>query len=76
MPFTIRWYDLKRYNNNNDASDDVTINHPFYPYNASSIQLQDAVINHTLTPDSRLWAMPIPDADILRSDNALIQNQY
>ena len=76
MPFTIRWYDLKRYNNNNDASDDVTVNHPFYPYTSSAVQMQDAVVNHTLTPDSRHWAMPIPNVDILRSDNVLVQNQY
>lgn len=76
MPFSIRWYDLKRYNNNSDASDDVTVRHPFYPYTSSAILMQDAVKEHVLTPDSRHWALPIPNVDILRSDNVLVQNKY
>lgn len=76
MPFTMRWYDLKRYNSNSDASDDVTVSHPFYPYTSSAVQMQDAVVNHSIAAGSRLWALPIPNVDILRSDNVLVQNQY
>lgn len=76
MPLTMRWYDLKRYAWNDDPSDDVTINRRFYPYTSSSVLMNDAPVNHTLEPKSRRYALPIPEVDILRSDNVLIQNQY
>lgn len=76
MPFTIRWYDLKRYAWNDDPSDDVTVSHPFYPYTTSSVLDNDAIVSHTLEPKSRHYALPIPQVDIMRSDNVLVQNTY
>ena len=76
MPLTIRWYDLKRYAWNDDPSDDVTIRRQFYPYTASSVLMNDALVEHVLEPKSRRYALPIPEVDILRSDNVLIQNNY
>lgn len=76
MPLTIRWYDLKRYAWNDDPSDDVTIRRQFYPYTASSVLMNDALVEHVLEPKSRRYALPIPEVDILRSDNVLVQNNY
>ncbi len=76
MPFTIRWYDLKRYAWNDDPSDDVTINREFFPYTSSSVLTNDAPVTYTLEPKSRRYALPIPEVDILRSDGQLVQNTY
>lgn len=76
IPFTMRWYDLKRYNNNDDATDDVTVVHPFYPYTASAVQTGEPVIQHKLEPKSRRWALQIPSTDIVRSSNELVPNRY
>lgn len=76
IPFSIRWYDLKRYAWNDDPSDDVTINRPFFSYTSSTILTGDAVKTYTLEPKSRKYARPIPQVDILRSDGQLIQNTY
>lgn len=76
MPLHMRWYDLKRYNSNEDPSDDVTVTHRFFPYTSSSVQMNDPVQTHVLEPKSRKYALPIPEVDIERSDNVLIQNPY
>lgn len=76
MPFTARWYDLKRYNWNNDPSDDVTITRQYYPHNSSTILINDPVETYTLEPKSRRYARPIPEVDIMRADNELVQNTY
>lgn len=76
MPFSTRWYDLKRYNNNDDASDDVTVTHKFYPYNSSLILMDQPIQTYVLEPKSRKYALPIPTLDITRSEGQLIQNRY
>lgn len=76
MPFTIRWYDLKRYAWNDDPADDVTVVHKFYPHTSASVLAGDPVETYTLEPKSRHYALPIPQIDILRSDGQLQQNTY
>lgn len=76
IPFSIRWYDIKRYAWNDDPSDDVTINRPFFPHNSSTILTGEPVQTYTLELKSRKYARPIPEVDILRSDGQLIQNTY
>jgi len=76
MPFVHRWYDIRRYNNNDDPSDDVVISRTFYPFNRNSILGADTPINFTLDKDSRKYATPIPDSDIISSNGVLQQNTY
>lgn len=76
MPFVHRWYDIRRYNNNGDASDDVVLTRTFYPYNETLILTSEAPINYTLEKDSRRFARPLPTPDIIASDGALEQNKY
>lgn len=76
MPLTMRWYDIKRYAYNDDPTDDVTINRPFYKFTGSAVLLNDGIVNYTLEPKSRHYAMPIPEVDILRADGQLVQNTY
>jgi len=76
MPFVHRWYDIRRYNNNEDSSDDVVVTRTFYPYNGSSILGAETPVNFSLEKNSRRYANPLPDTDIIASDNVLKQNTY
>ena len=76
MPFTIRWYDIKRLNANDDPSDDVTLTREFYACTPTSVLTNDPVRTYTLEPDSRHFATPIPDVELELSKGALEQNRY
>lgn len=76
MPFTIRWYDLKRLNANDDPSDDVTITRVFYPYNSSAVMNNDPVQTYTLEPGSRHYALPIPKTELDLAKGEIVQNTY
>ncbi|WP_461531945.1 RagB/SusD family nutrient uptake outer membrane protein [Sinomicrobium sp.] len=76
MPFTMRWYDVRRYNNNADPADDVVMTRTFYPYNANAILGGEAPIIYTLEKNSRKFACPIPNTDIIASQGVLKQNEY
>ena len=75
MPFTIRWYDLKRLNAN-DPDNKVTLKRKFYKFTNTSVLKNDDIVEYTLTPDSRRYALPIPKEDIDKSDGAIEQNTY
>src|SRR5690606_20763784 len=76
MPFTMRWYDVRRYNNNADPADDVEMTRTFYPYNANAVLAGEAPIQYTLEKNSRKFAAPIPITDIISSNGVLEQNKY
>lgn len=76
LPFILRWYDVRRYNNNNDPSDDVIMTRTFYPYNANTVLGGEPTINYTLEKNSRRFACPIPNTDIISSQGVLQQNTY
>lgn len=76
MPFVARWFDVRRYNNNEDPADDVVMPRTFYPYNASTILDNETPVRYTLEKHSRKFACPIPNADIMASNGVLKQNEY
>lgn len=76
MPFVQRWFDLRRYNNNDDPADDVVLTRTFYPYNASSVLFNEPVKTYTLPKNSRRYATPIPRTEIIASNNIIQQNTY
>ena len=76
MPFTARWYDLKRLNGNGDPSDDITVTRVFYPYTSASILRNDPARTYTLEPGSRHYAMPIPTSELDLAKGVLEQNRY
>ncbi|WP_349663482.1 RagB/SusD family nutrient uptake outer membrane protein [Cellulophaga lytica] len=76
MPFVHRWYDIRRLNNNEVATDDVTLSRTFYPYTGGTILSSETPINFTLDKNSRKFARPIPETDIIASGGVLKQNQY
>ncbi len=75
LPFTMRWYDIRRYNNNSDSGDDVLMSKTFYAYSGSAI-LPSSTVTYTLEKNSRLFARPIPNEDIVSSGGVLQQNTY
>lgn len=76
MPFVHRWYDIKRYNNNDNPADDVILSRTFYPFNSSAIFGGETPVTTTLDVKSRKYAFPIPNEEILISNGELEQNQY
>ena len=76
LAFTMRWYDIKRLNANEDTSDDITIVKTFYPYNTSTVLSSEAPIEYRIEPGSRKFATPIPDVEITRSEGVIQQNTY
>ncbi|WP_443938298.1 RagB/SusD family nutrient uptake outer membrane protein [Pedobacter sp. MW01-1-1] len=76
MPFAQRWFDIRRYNNNDYSLDDVVVTTAFYPYNESTVLYNQAVKTYTLQKNSRRYAAPIPNADIITSNGKIKQNIY
>lgn len=76
MPFVQRWYDLRRYNNNEDPNDDVEITKTFYPYTISAVLTTQPVKNYVLQKNSRRYAAPIPRTELISSDGVITQNTY
>jgi hypothetical protein len=76
MPFTRRWFDIRRLNNNDDPDDDVTLSRQFYPYTNSTVLLSEPLQTYTLPKESRRYATPIPNTEIISSDGKLKQNTY
>lgn len=77
MPFTMRWYDIRRLNNNEDANDDVpALTRTFYPYTSSGVQGNEAPVTYTLEKNSRRYAQPILNSEIESSNGAIWQNTY
>jgi tetratricopeptide (TPR) repeat protein len=76
MPFSHRWMDIRRLNNNEDAFDDVTLTRQFYPYNSSAVQGGEPLKTYTLEKGSRRWAAPIPNTELISSNGKILQNKY
>jgi tetratricopeptide (TPR) repeat protein len=76
MPFTQRWFDIRRYNNNSYPNDDVELSREFYPFTISSVQTDQPVQTYTLPKNSRRFAAPIPRTEMISSNGAITQNTY
>jgi hypothetical protein len=76
MPFAQRWFDIRRYNNNDDPNDDVILTKTFFPYNISSVQSGNTVQTYTLPKNARRFAAPIPRTEIISSNSVIKQNTY
>ena len=76
MPITMRWYDLRRYNNNDYAGDDVVVTKTFFPYTDLDIQGNEPLKTYTLEKNDRRYAAPIPNSEIISSNGVIEQNTY
>ncbi|TXI33711.1 MAG: RagB/SusD family nutrient uptake outer membrane protein [Niabella sp.] len=76
MPFTMRWFDIRRFNHNEDATDNVVMKRTFFPYTSSAVQMTESPVQYSLEPNSKRYAAPIPQVDIISSQGVLEQNNY
>lgn len=76
MPFTQRWFDIRRCNSNEVSFDDITLKKSFYPILKTGPLKNDPVKEYKLEPNSRRYAAPIPKDDITASRGVLKQNTY
>lgn len=76
LPFTMRWSDIRRFNNNENPEDDVVIKKQFYPFTSSVVLINEPLKEYVLEPKSRKYACPLPQTDIDASNGQLIQNMY
>ena len=76
MPFTMRWFDIRRFNNNDYPDDDVILTKEFYPYTNSSIRGNEPLRTYRLEKQSRRFAQPILTTEIESSRGEIEQNKY
>jgi len=76
MPFTQRWLDLRRYNNNNDPSDDVIVTKEFYPLTMAGPNKTAPTQIYTLPINSKRYALPLNNSEIIAGRGSLVQNNY
>lgn len=76
MPFSQRWFDLRRYNNNEDPNDDVVVTKTFYKVSSSAIFNTESPVTYTLEKNSRKYALPIANSEIDVSKGQMKQNTY
>lgn len=74
-PFN-RLFDVRRYNSNDYAADDVTIEQEFYSYTTLGVDLSSTVKKYQLKPGDRKFAALIPAGDILAGKGQMKQNTY
>lgn len=76
LPFTHRWQDIRRFNNNDDPNDDVELSRDFYEYNVANVDANSAIKTYSLPKNSRRFATPIPRTEIISSQDRIVQNTY
>lgn len=75
LPFTQRMFDIRRYNNNSYAADDVTLTRNFYEVGEYAVN-PTVETTYTLDKKSRKFARPIPQSVIDVTEGLLKQNTY
>ena len=76
MPFTQRWFDIRRCNSNEVSFDDITLVKNFYPVQQTAVLEYDPVMEYRIDPSSRRYAMPIPGDELVASRGVIKQNTY
>lgn len=74
MPFSIRWFDIRRLNNNETSIDDVVLKRRFYGYTSTSVLNSGSLKDYSLT--EKRYAAPLIDREIYLSNGELKQNDY
>lgn len=75
-PYTSRWFDIRRFNNNDDPTDDVILSKTFYPYTVSAVSTTETPIEYSLPKNSRRFAAPLPRTEMITSQDEIKQNTY
>lgn len=75
LPFTMRWYDIRRLAFNETTSDDVSPSRRFYTVTNKQADF-DNITDYILPAKSKRYAQPLPQVEISRSHGQLQQNEY
>lgn len=75
LPFTMRWFDIRRFAFNETTDDDVTIRRSFFKVTNKQVDFDD-IEDYTLPVKSKRYAQPLPQTEISRSHGQLQQNEY
>lgn len=75
LPFTHRWFDIRRFAVNEIEWDDVEITHTFYKIVDGAVD-KSQIETYTLPIGSRRYAMPINEKDISASLGTIKQNEF
>ena len=76
MPFTQRWFDIRRCNSNQESYDDIVLEKQFFPVNKFGPLTNDPMQVYKLENGSRRYAIPIPADEIDASRGVIKQNTY
>ena len=75
MPFIMRWFDIRRLAFNETTADDVVVERSFFSVEQNIVDTSKGYL-YTLPVKSKRYAAPLPNKDIARSGNQIIQNEY
>ncbi len=75
LPFTMRWYDIRRFSTTATTADDVVVARDFFPVSAAGVDLTQPQ-TYTLPVGSRRYAAPINGVEINSARGQLTQNNY
>ena len=75
LPFTHRWFDIRRFSVNEIEWDDVEITRSFYEIVDGAVY-KSRKATYTLPAGSRRYAMPINENDISASHGTIKQNEF
>ncbi|WP_276088286.1 RagB/SusD family nutrient uptake outer membrane protein [Pedobacter sp. JY14-1] len=75
LPFSFRWFDIRRFSVNETPGDDVTITRTFFKVGTGSVDL-NTVQTYTLPVKSLRYAIPINGVEISAGRGQIEQNNY
>lgn len=75
LPFSFRWFDIRRFSANDDPSDDVTVTRTFFKVGVGTVDV-NTTQTYTLPVKSLRYAVPINGVEINASQGQIEQNNY
>lgn len=75
LPFSFRWFDIRRFSVNEDPSDDVTVIHTFWKVGIGTVDVTSPQ-TYTLPVKSTRYMVPINGVEIDASNGQIEQNTY
>ncbi|PUV24505.1 RagB/SusD family nutrient uptake outer membrane protein [Sphingobacterium athyrii] len=73
MPFSMRWYDIRRFSVNDYAPDNINVTRNFFKASLTGVDVNSP---KTYTLDAKRYLVPINNLDINTSKGQLEQNAY
>ena len=75
LPFSFRWWDIRRFSVNDEPTDDVVVSHVFFKMGVGTVD-QTSTQTYTLPLKSTRYMVPINGIEISASQGQIQQNNY